>query len=161
MSIIYDALKKVERSQEDINSSVTINRSGKPKTKIYLVYIFTLCLGFFIASMLFNSFTKSFRINSVKKIPDTTKDNISTLTLETNIPSAETKVSLPTESKEETLHQFILNGIFFSQDQGYALINNQIVKEGDLIDGALVLRVSLEEVVLESKGSTIKLYANR
>jgi len=113
MSIIYDALKKVERSQEGINSSVTINRLNKPKTKIYLVYIFTLCLGFFIASMLFNSFTKPFRIDSVEKIQDTTKDNISALTSETNIPSAETKVDAPAESKEETLQPFVLNGIFF------------------------------------------------
>ncbi|MDD5432878.1 MAG: hypothetical protein PHO70_07865 [Candidatus Omnitrophica bacterium] len=53
---------------------------------------------------------------------------------------------------------FILNGIFFSEDKGgYALVNNQIVKVGDTINGAVVKKITDELVELETEGSIIKL----
>ena len=40
----------------------------------------------------------------------------------------------------------VLNGIFFSQEEGYALVNNHIVKVGDKVGGALVKRIDVNEV---------------
>lgn len=52
----------------------------------------------------------------------------------------------------------MLNGVFFSENEGYALINNRIVKEGDALEGVTVKRIKLDEVELEAEdGSTIKL----
>jgi len=54
----------------------------------------------------------------------------------------------------------VLNGIFFSEGQGYALINNQIVKESDVIDGAKVLKITSDAVELDSSGTKITLTSN-
>lgn len=158
MSIIYDALKKIERSQNK-DSSVTMNKLKKPKPKIYLVYVLTLCLGFFMANIFLKSFTKTFEVQTNKKTPDVKE--VGSPAIETSEPITKTDVVVPSEPEKKPLPQFVLNGVFFSQDQGYALINNRIVKEGDVVEGALVLRITLEEVVLEHAGSTIKLEASQ
>lgn len=168
MSIIYDALKKIERSQDQIDSSVKINpvrntkltntknkisngvnKGGKPRLKIYPVYVLAACLGLFLTAISFNLLTRQSQQDPAP--------------LETNIPNLETNapIAIPSEVEKESQAPLILNGVFFSEEQGYALINNQIVKEGDVVEGALVLRITLEEVELELNGSTIKLYASR
>jgi hypothetical protein len=50
-----------------------------------------------------------------------------------------------------------LNGIFYSDEGSYALVNNKIVKEGDVIEGWLVTRIGIGEVELKSNDLTIKL----
>nr|MBC8436521.1 hypothetical protein [Candidatus Omnitrophota bacterium] len=57
----------------------------------------------------------------------------------------------------------VLNGIFFSQDEGYyALVNNKIVKVGDDIDGAKVRHIDFDNVELESEaGLLVKLSRGR
>ena len=54
----------------------------------------------------------------------------------------------------------ILNGVFSSGEESYALINNQIVKLGDKISGAVIKKIAPEEVLLDSDGSEIKLTTN-
>ncbi|MFA6217039.1 MAG: hypothetical protein WDL87_05235 [Candidatus Omnitrophota bacterium] len=53
---------------------------------------------------------------------------------------------------------FVLSGVFFSDNEGFALINNHIVKEGDFIEGAIIQRITIDEVVLISNGQAIKIY---
>ena len=68
-------------------------------------------------------------------------------------PSSASVSTLRKESKEP----LILNGIFFSQDEPYALINNQIVKESETIEGATVKRIKVDEVEVEKEGSILTL----
>lgn len=142
MSIIYDALKKVEKS--DI-----LNKNNKLKENRgnYWVYIFLICFGIFITSMFL--FTKVSKNKAVLAAKDQKKyismqvDNLSDKIAQTI--SNGSKLSL------------ILNGVFFSGDKGYALINNEILKEGDVIKGAKISRISLDEVVLEVEGNAVRL----
>lgn len=54
--------------------------------------------------------------------------------------------------------RFLLNGIFASDESAsYALINNQIAKVGDRIDGAVVKRINQDSVELESGSKNIVL----
>lgn len=162
MSIIYDALKKVEKIN-DMSSPIKTKMDRKPKLKPYLLYTLVIVLGFFIANILFNIFTKPFQNNTkvlvrtdvVTKIqphPELPQDAPSSL--ETNLP-------LPLKTQKQPPPSLVLNGVFFSGDEGYALINNQIAKVGDIIDGAKVLQITLEEVELEAEGVTIKLPTNK
>lgn len=171
MSIIYDALKKVEASKNTHFGPETNNQAGskknKPGYKFYLYYFIILCSGFLIASILFNLFTKSTkaRSNLVKPVetpkvkperpvilePEKQSYPQNTPAVIKPIPdSLDTSVSLGTRN-------LVLNGIFFSQDEGYALINNRIVKEGDKIDNLTVVRITAEEVELDNKGLSLKL----
>ena len=161
MSIIYDALKKVEKS-----NSVTPKVEGKkntfsagPKTKTYLLYILVVCLGAAIANMFLGVFAKPVKVVKANKA-------VALPILHSAAPAKELQPVVPSSPPAEPRKQpefppLVLNGVFFSQAEGYALINNRIVKEGDTVDGALVKRIRLEEVELEFEGSVTKLSTNR
>ena len=57
--------------------------------------------------------------------------------------------------------KFILSGIFFSANGAYALVNNQIVRENDLVDGAKVGKITVNSVELNNEGKIITLSTNR
>lgn len=52
MSIIYDALKKVETTHTDDSKTKIVN-GFKPKPKIYLVFALMVCLGLFVANIFY------------------------------------------------------------------------------------------------------------
>jgi hypothetical protein len=180
MSIIYDALKKVETKLGDPNAKISDlkveKRFPSSKLKICLLYIFVLGIGFLIAGIVFsflnpkkkplallsrqaNSYltklkTKTLPINTDKKVNN----------LPPKIPQPSQSQALPSvsvSSSESETHNpppvLVLNGVFFSENEGYALINNQILREGDVVDGATVERINLDGVELKSEGSVIKL----
>ena len=153
MSIIYDALKK---TQDSIQQGSNANSGGQLKPsklkpgfnlKVLAVYLLTACLGIIIAKFLFDYLKGP--VNKPKKSTSVVlkKEKIQPK------PSP-TSVSTPRKESKEPL---ILNGIFFSQEEPYALINNQIVKESETIEGATVKRIKVDEVELEKEGSIITL----
>lgn len=164
MSIIYDALKKVEASNSQ-NLKVPTPKKPKHNFKIYLLYLLVTCGGGIIASIFFGLFTKPSQV--VKTSLSTTSVVAENKTTTTESISAETSlkgaefVSVANQTQRQPLPTFVLNGVFFSQDERYALVNNQIVKEGDVIEGVMVKRIALNEVELESEGSIIKLSTTR
>ena len=64
------------------------------------------------------------------------------------------KQELPVKENRAAL---VLNGIFFAKDGCYAIINNQIVKENDVIEGATVTRITVDEVEFEADAVKFKL----
>lgn len=169
MSIIYDALKKVEKSH-NISPETKLDKDYKPKSKIkiYLLYGLMACSVFFIASIFFAFLQKPLQSNPRVLAKNQSQPNLKP---DVNIvkeprrepPSTETITAI--QNKPEPLEKpkapLTLNGVFFSQDEGYALINNQIVKEGDIVEGAKVERITLEEVELVFEGKPIKLSTNK
>ncbi len=161
MSIIYDALKKVEASGEN-ESKTKINRSTKPKPRIYFLYILAVCLILFIASILYERLSSRHpNITAIiKTLPLAGKKEI----LPPGLPSGKiatlqerASVDAGIKNEKEIPVLFTLNGVFFSGAEGYALINNRIVKQDDKIEGATVEKISLDEVDLNLGGSIIKL----
>ncbi len=157
MSIIYDALKKIEKSNILRGGVDKKGKESKTRLKVYLLYFLVACSGLFIGNIFFNFLSAPKDIltrlarPSVKEALPQPRDEIP-------LETAPTASVGPAKKLRELL---VLNGIFSSQDEGYALINNQIVKEGDLIEGATVKRIGLNEVELEFQGSTIKLSTNQ
>jgi len=157
MSIIYDALKKVQKSNNLRLEVVKETKSFKPKIKQHLFYLIVVCLGIFIGNIFFGflSHPKSSIVKQAKP------------SVQEVAPVPEQKASLETEPPissntiEEPKEPLVLNGIFFSEDKGYALINNKIVKEGDTIGGATVKRITSDNVELEKEGSVSRLTTNQ
>jgi hypothetical protein len=146
MSIIYDALKKVEKTTRD--PKVTIKqRPNNSKLKSYLFYGFVACLGFFLTGILFSLIGPNAGNTQWAKMSE------KNVALYHPLP----KDAPMFKARQGPKLQFVLNGIFFSDNEGYALINNQITKEGDVVAGASVKKIGMSEVELEYKGSTIKL----
>lgn len=171
MSIIYDALKKVESlNKKDLKYEASReDKHSKPKIKTYLIYVLVVCVGLFIGNLSFALlayYSKRRATSQTKERPkplvkeqakqESPKELLVPAKSE-QVLANESKSTLPVEVKNEPLPSLILNGIFFSEDEGYALINNEIVKVGDVVDGATVKRISVDEVELEFSGSQIKL----
>lgn len=157
MSIIYEALKKIEAKGQK-SSEVKLEVKPKANPRLYLLFALVIGLGFLLANFVFHLFSQPALIKATSlKTPEVKE------IAKVQPPSPETSVSelsLPAQ-KQIDPSIFTLNGVFFSENEGYAIINNQIVKTGDLIEGLKVARIDENEVELESEGSSIKLRMSR
>ncbi|HTZ11790.1 MAG TPA: hypothetical protein VMD04_05420 [Candidatus Margulisiibacteriota bacterium] len=174
MSIIYDALKKVESTNaaqpaEPDKKDI----SPKPKQRFYLIYILVASLGLFIANSLFGFLSPTNKplkeqikplTGLFKTDQDKKKSGPALIVIAPTKPKAENKAErsegltgLISNIKREASPSLVLNGIFFSDSEGYALINNQIVKVGDTVGTAKVKSITVDEVELDNAGSVVKL----
>ena len=62
--------------------------------------------------------------------------------------------------KKKKSQQWTLNSILYSSQRQHAIVNKQLVKKGDKVDGAKVLRVASDSVRLLFKGKIINLKVN-
>ncbi len=155
MSIIYDALQKV---QKNINKQTTPPQPQAPKgtspakakTKPFLIYILVVCFGLALGNFAYN-----FLNHKPKKIISGTS-SLAPLkqAAVTQTDSSEEPANPNATLSEPTL---VLNGVFFEQGDGYALINNKIVRPGEEIEHAKVKEITIDGVTLDFNGKIIKL----
>jgi len=169
MSIIYDALKKVEQSNsEATGSQASLNKPHKHSLKTYLLYILAVCAGLFAVNIFFSFLThpkniSKANVNPAAAVPltkaqpkqEAPKQAILPQQAQVNAPATQNPALTGSPVKMVSTGLLILNGIFFSENEGYALVNNHIVKEGDVVGGATVKRISADEVELEADGSSV------
>jgi len=157
MSIIYDALKKVEKNtNRDIIAEVNKKRSGK-KIMTYLLYVLFACAGLFIANTIFGVLSPKVKPQAAPRVtaPVTLKPAKKTAVKAKETAPAEKVTPAPAiieVKKAPEIPPLILSGVFFSKDKGYALINNRVVKQGDFVEGIKVKKVNLDNVELETSG---------
>ncbi len=157
MSIIYDALKKIQRTKA---AGLNIPEADKKHSKynLYVFYFLIICAGLFMGNIFF-SFLGRRKSPPIKKINRPVVGEKISLPIDKPSQKKEpVESSAPEKGSEESL---VINGVFFSEDEGYALINNKIVKEGDVIAEGKVQRITLDEVVLERAGVEIRLPARK
>jgi hypothetical protein len=154
MSIINEALKK---AGEHLQKKSAQNNSLPPKSarpKPLLAYILILSAGLLLANFIFNYLTR--KVKTVGAVASS--QNRKTQIIQTLEPVPAIALPKPTtEEKKPQENIFALNGIFFSDNDSYALINNQIVKKDDYIDGAKVSLITAKTVELDKAGVTITL----
>ncbi|OGX19194.1 MAG: hypothetical protein A3K83_07110 [Omnitrophica WOR_2 bacterium RBG_13_44_8b] len=162
MSIIHDALKKVEKNvneQPGPDKEKAIE-NRKTRRKLYLIYALVVAIGALAANLAYSyltssqnkSFTRNKKITKANPLARVMPEPKQALTEKIG-PAVSITRKEPSQAQP-----FVLSGIFFSQNEGYALVNDKIVKNGDKVDGAVVKKVGLDEVELEQEGKTIKLY---
>jgi len=156
MSIINEALKKTEQSIHK-NSIPEIPKSA---TKPYIIYILILIAGLFLSNFVFVLLRhKTETAVTVKKSPDLTDQPVKEIK---TIPPISVVTPGPTLEENKTPQaNFVLSGIFFSDNDSYALVNNKIVRENDSVDGATVKTITANTVELDSKGLLITLATQR
>lgn len=205
MSIIYDALKKVETKVDATNkntSDLKTKKSQGPKRKFitWRFYVLAICLGFMAAYFFFNYFAPQEKLFLIKdtllakflpkkaELPAKSKTRIeikqkieaqnivpqqpsppgesasitaSTTQIKPANVSAEDKFSMfSDQSKQQRPLSLNLNGVFISGEEVYALINNRVLRVGDVIEGATVKRITQDTVELEYADSIITLYTH-
>jgi hypothetical protein len=164
MSIIYDALKKAEKTiHGNLETDIHIKpQNSNLKFKLIALYVGIICLGLIAGNIIFNYLSRPKKTIAMNAQPliNPPVDKKSAVEKEAESSPKQPIPTLPA-IENEAREPFVLNGIFFSQDEPFALINNQIVRIGDTVDGALVLRITAKEVELNSAGATIKLSRSR
>ncbi|MEI6831530.1 MAG: hypothetical protein WCK61_02365 [Candidatus Omnitrophota bacterium] len=156
MSIINEALKKTEQS---IHKN-SILETPKPATKPYAIYILILIAGLFLSNFVFVLLRhKAETAVTVKKNPDLTGQSAKEIK---TIPPILVVTPGPTLEENKTPQvNFVLSGIFFSNNDSYALVNNKIVRENDSVDGATVKTITANTVELDSEGMLTTLATQR
>jgi hypothetical protein len=138
----------------------------KSGLKTYLLYGALIVLGIFLAKVAFDIFSprSSGRPKSTASSAKGSKSPVKPASRSSQAKSVYTKpakkvepIKAITKKFREATEPFILSGLYFSGEKGYCLINDQILEEGDEIEGAEVISITLEEVVLDFKGKTIRL----
>lgn len=172
MSIIYDALKKVERKYSEEKKSDTLGNLKKEKLPgfvLYFIYILVIIAGIFSAKLVLGLVAK-IAISSSKTADR--KTNIQKKDVKTTTTKPETSIQeIITKKKPESIFKkevpeeppvprFVLTGIFFTDEIGYVLINNKILRAGDVIDGATVSKITSDDVELKLQNELIKLRTN-
>ena len=160
MSIINEALKKTEEHLQKNAAQDNPLPPAKPaRAKPFLLYTLILLAGLFLGNFIFNLLSNKIQTAHAPK------KNVLPVAQTTNPPSAATlptqtpEKNKPTDASKEGI--FVLNGIFFSDNDGYALVNNQIVRENDYVDGAKVGLITANTVELDNAGETITLSTHR
>lgn len=154
MSIIYEALKKVDKTlKKPAELPVLTKSQGKPKP--YLVYILTIAVAVFIANVIFGFFNKSRNPTGNKVSASSTLVALPAVKIEQSPVVSQTANA--SEVKKVTPEDLSLSGVFFEQGSDYALINNKIVKVGDVVQGLTVKSIGLEGVELDGPQGIIKL----
>ncbi len=62
--------------------------------------------------------------------------------------------------KEQGMEDLVLNGIVSDRDNPYAIINNDVVKLGDKVNGMTIIEINEKNVVLEQDGQKHTLELN-
>lgn len=158
MSIIYDAIKKVEELPRPLPK--------KRKDRPVLILVFICAVG--IIGVVLISLTK---IKKTEVIPIASLSPASILPAPIVEPAPPVVEPSPAVVEPQTAvvesipmpeETFVLNGIFFSENEGYALISDKIVKKGDSLNKAVVKSIDVDTVELELEdGSTLSLSTTR
>jgi type II secretory pathway component PulC len=156
VSIIYDALKKIDNKPPNDSpvkpATEKGSRQDKMQPKPVLIYILVILAGLYAANSAFKYFNKPGPKPSTAVLTGITKAIAPTPEPETPKPEAPSQ-----EGEPKAQPQLTLNGVYFQQDEGYALVNNRILKAGDTIEGAKVTEISLDKVILEFDGKAFTL----
>jgi len=149
MSIIYEALKKVEAqgAKQPIAEKLMAPKA-KPGIKVVLFYILIVVAAIFMMNLFYRLISTS---HPAKPAP---------LPTQAKNPSPEVP-AMPEVQGPVFSRRLDLNGVFYSGNEAYALMNNQIIKVGDIIEGAVVKRISLEGVELEKEGQFVQISTSK
>lgn len=159
MSIINEALKKAEQSIHNNSTKETLPADTKLAAKPYILYILILVAGLFLSNFIFGLLSSRTKIPAALKIAEPAVKTPAKEMAAVPSPIIPPAPLLAENKVPETA--FILNGIFFSDNDGYALVNNQIVRESDSVDGAEVKTITANSVELDNAGKIITLATQR
>ncbi len=117
-----------------------------------MLYILILILGLLLGNFIFGLLAKKVR---TEQTPETKTPSLAPKALAVALPADLPNQPITEDEAQEI--NFVLNGVFFSDQDSYALINNQIVRENDYISKAKVDAIKHNSVELELNGEIITL----
>jgi len=158
-----EPLKKQEAQIPENPAHQKTPADTRPAHNPILLYILVLLAGLFLGNIIFNILNKKARPQETPKktIPAGQLAVIPHVSGVTPAEPPKEESKTPEPDLESEKRNFVLNGIFFSANSRYALINNRIVKENDSVSGAKVRKITPNSVELELEGKITTLTTNR
>ena len=161
MSIIYQALKKIEEKQDQ-------TKRPKLRNKIiylvsFVVVLFSVCiLWAYVSRISRASFVKRSALSSNQKVDLGEKPIVrgrkDILLYKEQQEKAKKALSLQKDSKiKQGATQYYLQGIIYTPENPIALINGQRLSQGESVDAATVIKISPKSVELKTKEDVIYL----
>ncbi len=151
MSIINDALKK---TQEHIQASQARNRSAHTSVGAWIL-LALLFLGLLTAFLYFISVFSSGYSHVLGK---QSTEHGPSLDVKPQEISRDTVQSASMPRAHQTGgSNLVLNGIMDMGEEHLALINNQIFKTGDTVEGRTILSITTDKVLIDDNGKIIEL----
>lgn len=156
MSIINDALKKAHKEYKQgsagsntVNPAVTADKTGfNPKLILVIILSAAIAIAFLLGSRHIFKNIKRIAQHSDKKLSLKEKD----ISNELNIVKNKSINTLRTRDLVK------LTGIVYYTDTRWAIINNKIFKEGDMINSDVISNISKDAVkIKKSNGEEIVL----
>ena len=170
MSTINEALKKVEKKREPVTTTRPFYQESAPQPQINVTHITqqhkvsypliaTLVVVVFIAGIFITRWTMGSSqapvvIRSSQSVPEQTAQADTEPVEKTQAPSFAPSTFPMMRNMMGELN-FKLSGIIFSEDDPSAIINNEIVKQGDTINGAIVQCIEKDCVKLSYQGKEL------
>lgn len=138
MSIINDALKKAEKTSQ-------LSRNNSPKKRwLFWAAAGAVCLSVvFLATAVFKGPTDSVSVEETIAKPELPGSAFKMREIDLNLPLKST--------------DFKLSGILYDEQKPMAIINNRVVEEGALIDGAQLLEIQPNFVRFSRRGKEFTL----
>ena len=150
MSIINEALKK---TQDLLQASKESPAKETPENNKWLWLVTILVIAGFVGC----AFAFLFLIKTSRRDVSLPVTNVSSDISPLNpVPSA-SKPAAGSPQTPSNNSPLVLNGIIASDKGNMALINNQIYKEGDEVEGKKVLSIKQDKVEIFDKGEIITL----
>lgn len=166
MSIIYEALKKTQgRHKIAVAGIIPPDIKKEPLKKTakvpYLPVLGAVTIGFALILFISTKYQTKARTSMVAPMPIAPRPFAVSADLteavQVSPPLVSSQVFQEAARQEKFGPKLTVNGIVISQDGNIALINDQIIRTGDNIEGAQVERIEENRVVLSYEGREIAL----
>lgn len=137
MSIIYDALQKTQRQ---LNSKIQFDypKSHRNWFDIVLRVVIVILL-FFVTLTYYPKIKNYFAQNKHAQIQQVK-------------PQPPIMAVAPAPLPYQPPKKLVLNGIFISDQENLALINDRLLKIGETVDGSKVVNITAKRVTMEAEG---------
>ena len=166
MSIINEALKKAGQPVE-LRSAISRKKNRINWGPFFVMSVLILIVSPIIAPAFHNPYYNEAPVPPASPvvsapIPEASHEPKESTMKEQFVVEEVPIVPMPVLAKPVAPPEpdFLLNGIMFSKAQSYALINGKVVRIGESVDGATLIKVTDEQAVLDYGGREIVLSAN-
>lgn len=165
MSIIYEALKKVE-GQKEISVSESIPQGlifpvekGEKKVsknkKLFLLPIVILLIVLGLLALSFILPRQEQEQEVITSVPVVEKREVDSARVY-RIPESRSQASGEVILREGLVQEYILEGIIYDPKAPFALINGRVIKEADELNGFRIDRISKDKVEMTNTGDNSK-----
>src|SRR3989338_4948298 len=156
MSIINDALKKTQQKFQQHGPKQGQEAQEPPdKNPWFWLIAIVVSFGFIGCGLIFIFLVFPFKKTAVSFTNNPQKQTLTGAKQASVTMFAKPSVAMA--KKDEPKDTIVLNGIITMDDGQFALINNQILKEGDYINGKRIVSISADKVEIFDKGQILTL----